>query len=217
MWIPLSLLYLLASLAPATTVTMAVCTFKPPKATTGHLVAILSPTPTISTSMRQISTHRITTIAATAVLSVALPASRIFVEQTTALETRRPSIAGTGNPTLTTGDAPDSICPYGWRLARSSGNKSYDSLIMNYRSRSTPTGITYWSTSNADTPVVLAPVSFARAGIYNRSAPNFNSSGRYWYSKLAPNSVCLNAGVISASYTAATSAGDGFSVRCLAR
>ena len=57
--------------------------------------------------------------AVTACLSVALPA-------------RVDSFSGTGNPTLTTGDAPDSICPYGWRLPTDDKDGSLMELITIY-------------------------------------------------------------------------------------
>ena len=106
--------------APAAT--MAVCTIKPPTALTGPLSVMVLSLPSIYSSIQAVSVRRTPTIAASAILSVALPA-RAEKEIAT---------AGTGNPTLTTGDAPDSICPYGWRLPTDDKEGSLMELTIIY-------------------------------------------------------------------------------------
>ena len=136
-------------------------------------------------------------VGALAVLSVALPAR---------------ATAGTGNPTLTTGDAPDSICPSGWRLPGYSGDGSYYDLMMNiYHAQ---------SSSNADSPILAVPLGFARPGLYLSSSPGYQTStGYYWMSKRYSSSQGHFAYINSAALLPQTyyPYGHGFSVRCLAR
>ena len=148
---------------------------------------------------------------ATATLSVALPASRIFAEQTTAFGMEG-YIAGTGNPTLTTGDAPDSICPSGWRLPGKEGDKSYYNLIDTvYLSHEQAV----WTGSNLDTPLVSAPTNFIKNCYYNGTLCSLNE-GYSWsgrpspvYLQIAPGGIRTQHVYWRYSY--------GFSLRCLAR
>ena len=143
-----------------------------------------------------------------AILSVALPA-RAEKEITT---------AGTGNPTLTTGDAPDSICPYAWRLPRNEENGSYNDLVQKYNNG---TGVIY----RKDTFLQIAPLGFLRAGDYNYSSGslgNLASYGRYWSSSRSSQSnayyLRFDASSLSPQYdNSRDSRGYGLSVRCLAR
>ena len=104
-------------------------------------------------------------------LSVALPASRIFAEQTTALGIESP---GTGNPTLTTGDAPDSICPSGWRLPK---DNAYHNLMNIIIARNNG------STTNLDTFFLSSPIGLNRAGRYNASEPYGQRSISYYWTR----------------------------------
>ena len=135
--------------------------------------------------------------AATVIISVALPAR---------------ATAGTGNPTLTTGDAPDSICPSGWRLPGYSGSGSYYDLMTNiYR----PSG------ANKDTMVLSVPLSFLRAGYYNYSgSPGYLASyGGYWSFRRNGATIARTLYFDSAGIYLQndTYRGYGFSLRCLAR
>ena len=89
-------------------------------------------------------------------LSVALPA--------------RAEKAGTGNPTLTTGDAPDSICPYGWRLPGYSGDGSHYQLIESYISRR----------RNDSMPLFVPPMNFIYDGGLRNSTLTPNDFSVYW-------------------------------------
>ena len=88
-------------------------------------------------------------------LSVALPAR---------------ATAGTGNPTLTSGDVPDSICPYGWRLPESNG--PYTDLFKIYKSITNE----YNPNGHASTIFLLSPTSFTNSRGYNSSS----NQGSYW-------------------------------------
>ena len=71
----LTLLFCLFSAPATTTILLAHLTVRGRSATTGHSAASPVPSPTTSTSTLQASTHGIATLAATVLLSVALPAS----------------------------------------------------------------------------------------------------------------------------------------------
>ena len=136
------------------------------------------------------------------ILSVALPA-RAEKEITT---------AGTGNPTLTTGDAPDSICPYAWRLPGYSGSGSYYDLMTNiYR----PSG------ANKDTIVLSVPLSFLRAGNYVSSGSLYEQAlfGGYWSSRRNGTTGAYFLGFAwdYLSLQSSVNRSYGFSLRCLAR
>ena len=135
----------------------------------------------------------------------------MFAEQTTALG-REGYVAGTDNPTLTTGDAPDSICPSGWRLPGSSGNGTYGKLINEYTSTAN-------KTSQAATPLIASPVGFIRSG-YTGSGGGTNLSnqgttGRY---RTTGKNLFLNL-TTTVSVGGGSSSGPvyGYSLRCLAR
>ena len=120
--------------------------------------------------------------------------------------------AGTGDASLTKGDAPSSICPKGWKLPPNSGNGSYTNFTS-------ATGIT----NNADgsNKIRSAPYNFPYAGdVYNGSLFNVGSLGLYWsrtvFSGNSQNAYLL---VFNSSnvYPADGSIRYyGFSVRCVA-
>ena len=64
-------------------------------------------------------------------------------------------------------EAPDSICPKGWRLPSKEGNKSYQNLLIN--SYNTPT--------NSDAALLAMPLSFVRAGYYYSGDGSFYNQG----------------------------------------
>ena len=154
-----------------------------------------------------------TTDVATGSRFVALPASRIFAEQTTALGIESP---GTGNPTLTTGDAPDSICPYAWRLPKNENDGSFNDLIRLYSMRSGNSNPT-----NADTIVQIAPLTFRRIGSYSSGTLGSQNSYIYYWSSKRGGSTGTAYGTLfrsNAFYLQHTyDRGMGMSLRCLAR
>ena len=138
-----------------------------------------------------------TIVAVLVILSVALPA-RTEKEIAT---------ADTGNPTLTTGDAPDSICPYGWRLPGYNGKGTYYSLMTSI----------YRAPNNQ--ALLAAPTSLGRSGRYEAGSPTrYGSYDAYWNRVPSGSSSGTltyfdHTGIAYGSY----SRGGGFSVRCLAR
>ena len=125
-------------------------------------------------------------------LSVALPA-RAEKEIAT---------AGTGNPTLTTGDAPDSICPSGWRLP-----SEYANLIKLLNSRLAR------ETANIDTVITIAPFNSPRAGLYDGNVKSGGSSF-YWPSNSAKHLYSNGTYLID---TMTLTRNYGMALRCLAR
>ena len=122
----------------------------------------------------------------------------------------------TGNPTLTTGNAPDSICPYGWRLPGDEGDGSFNELMKPYSSSSGNA-----SFKNIETTAKITPFVFLCSGWYysSGSPSNQTSHGYYWSSKRDGNT---NASLLyflhlylGPRYRYAR--GYGFSLRCLAR
>ena len=117
--------------------------------------------------------------------------------------------AGTGNPTLTTGDAPDSICPYGWRLPDVNGDKTYGNLISIYR-------------INRDEVLRTTPLELLMGGVFGTNAPSLSVSHAYYGTKRANSSsstqetlVATSGYYINSSYS--INSGTGVALRCLAR
>ena len=119
---------------------------------------------------------------------------------------RADRIFGTGNPTLTTGDAPDSICPSGWRLPTGdSKNGSYGYLMTNIYQ---PKG------ANLDTIILSSPLDFTRAGHYDyNGSPGYQAyDGNYW-TRAYQGSVAQ----ILRFYATGGNFGFGHLIHCLAR
>ena len=126
--------------------------------------------------------------------------------------------AGTGNPNLTSGDAPDSICPSGWHLPSSTGTSSYTTLVQNYVGREENTD----NLTNHHSPLLLSTLSFTRSGFYtyyNGILYSQSSHGYYW--SHTPNGktrayylTFVSTGLYPRSNY---SRGYGFTLRCLAR
>ena len=109
-------------------------------------------------------------------------------------------------------EAPDSICPKGWRLPPNEGNKSYQNLLIN--SYNTPT--------NSDAALLAMPLSFIRAGNYNPGVGSFGvlgSGGLLWSSTVYGSYNTYVLGISSSNvypqYNG--SRGYGTSVRCVVR
>ena len=76
---------------------------------------------------------------------------------------RAEKFSGTGNPTLTTGDAPDSICPSGWRLPGYDGKQSYSNLMETYVNKG---GAWYDGTGRPVIAFLAAPINILRPESY---------------------------------------------------
>ncbi len=120
--------------------------------------------------------------------------------------------AGTGTSSVTSGDAPSSVCPKGWKLPPNSGNGSY----TNFTSAA---GIT--NSADGSNKIRSAPYNFPYAGDVRDSSLNVvGSYGNYWSrtvdssnSQYAYRLVFLSSNVLPAdSYFRYY----GFSIRCVA-
>ena len=120
--------------------------------------------------------------------------------------------AGTGDASLTKGDAPSSICPKGWKLPPNSGNGSY----TNFTSAA---GIA--NNAAGSTKIRSAPYNFPYAGNAGRSSLNgVGSNGDYWsrtvYSSSSQGAYRLwfNSSNVYPAYSGYRYL--GYSVRCVA-
>ncbi len=120
--------------------------------------------------------------------------------------------AGTGDANLTSGDAPSSICPKGWKLPPNSGNGSYIELMQKAGINSDEAG---------STKISSAPYNFPYAGyVYNGVLGDVGGQGDYWSrtiysgdSQQAYRLVYNRVGIDPSHYYARY---DGFSIRCVA-
>ena len=109
-------------------------------------------------------------------------------------------------------EAPDSICPKGWRLPPKEGNKSYQNLLIN--SYNTPT--------NSDAALLVTPMSFIHAGVYDFIYGSFviqGGSGVLWSSTTRSSSDVYFIGLGGQGVTPQGhyDQGYGSSIRCVAR
>ena len=120
------------------------------------------------------------------------------------------TVATTGY-TSSSGTAPNSICPKGWQLPPSSGNKSYNTLFTSYGSSN---GLLYGAQD-----IRLAPLYFVYGGYVSSSSLYDAGSVGYYWSSTAYNSS--NAYYLYFTTSVYPSNGylrsSGFSVRCVAR
>ena len=111
---------------------------------------------------------------------------------------------------MVSGDAQDSICPRGWKLAAYTGKGSYKYLMD-----------TYNMTTN-DNGIQRAPLSFVRGGYYLYSNGGLNyrgSNGYYWEARVRSASVAYSL-YFGSTFLAPQNHYDmglGLSLRCLAR
>ena len=128
--------------------------------------------------------------------------------------------AGSGNPSLSNGNATDSICPYGWQLAENDGDKSFSNLTNTYLSFSTTHASGEYPSPELSSDITL--LSFLRSGYYTYSNGALNSQrtrGRYWSlrsgSGAYANDLYFNSTNIGPQNSSPR--GSGFILRCLAR
>ncbi len=118
--------------------------------------------------------------------------------------------AGTGTSSVTSGNAPSSVCPKGWKLPPNSGNGSY----INFASAA---GIT--NSADGSNKIRSAPYNFPYAGyVYNSTLYNVGIVGYYWsrtaYSSNNAYVLFFNSSYVDPAYN--NGRYDGFSVRCVA-
>ena len=82
--------------------------------------------------------------------------------------------AGTGDANLTSGDAPSSVCPKGWKLPPNSGRGSYAEFVA-------AAGIT--NDAAGSTKIRSAPYNFPYAGGVWDSALNYSGFNGYYWSR----------------------------------
>ena len=120
--------------------------------------------------------------------------------------------AGSGTTSITSADAPDSICPKGWRLPTS------NSTTANYSFGKLLTAYSY--SSSSDSILLASPLWFVRAGyVYNGSLDGQGSYGYVWSSRAYSNSdgaygLGFSSSVVDPSYSDDRYSGN--SVRCVA-
>ena len=116
------------------------------------------------------------------------------------------------------GDAPDSICPKGWRLPGYDDNKSFYHLVRVYVGRSGGTeGLT-----QGTTVMQISPLSFLRSGRYSYESGSLDtrtSYGSYWSGRSysITNSYYLSLWSTRLYPQYNYYRGTGFALRCLAR
>ena len=124
--------------------------------------------------------------------------------------------AGSGNTSLTSGDAPSSICPKGWKLPPNSGNGSYTNLV------NSDSANTAWVSDVAGTGMagrVFGGAGFVAGGyVTNGSLHNVGSIGLYWSRAVeSASSAHLLDFTNSTVYpTYSYNRYTGYSVRCVA-
>ena len=111
------------------------------------------------------------------------------------------------------GDAPDSICPAGWRLPDFSPNE-YSALLSEY-------GIGRGPGQNPNGELNTAPLYFVRSGYVSPSGHYLGyagNNGYYWYSRTGSSSYGPNLYFYSTNVdpTDFNPRYDGYSVRCIA-
>ncbi|MBQ3309958.1 hypothetical protein IJG73_00750, partial [Candidatus Saccharibacteria bacterium] len=122
--------------------------------------------------------------------------------------------AGSGTSTVIGNDAPDSICPKGWKLPDKSGEKSVQNLFV------TAYGIANDATGASK--ATATPLNLARGGLYWWSNGRIGNQGAvgYWYTATADTRT--DAYVFTISSTSVSPydlaiRGNGRTIRCVAR
>lgn len=110
--------------------------------------------------------------------------------------------AGTGGTSLTSGNAPSSICPKGWRLPTDGSSSEFQTLFNNYNSSA----------------LMQGEPNFTLSGrVVNGSVYDRGSYGLFW-SSTVNNASAYRLGLNSSSVSVSTSMKTyGFSVRCMAQ
>ena len=118
--------------------------------------------------------------------------------------------AGTGTSSVTSGDAPSSVCPKGWKLPPNSGKGSY----TNFTSAA---GIA--NSSAGSTKIRSAPYNFPYAGYVNYSSHSSVSTWGYYWLRTASSSTYAYYLYFNSSYVGPADGNSrylGFSIRCVA-
>ena len=122
------------------------------------------------------------------------------------------AVAGTAGYDNTSGEAPGSICPKGWKLPPNSGEGSYYNLLF------TKMGLS--DNAASSTTMQSAPTSFLLSGRTYGLGPNYQGGGGYYWSSTAINNTGVYGLNFGSSYVYPQNSlgkGYGYSVRCVAR
>ena len=118
--------------------------------------------------------------------------------------------AGTGTSSVTSGDAPSSVCPKGWKLPPNSGKGSY----TNFTSAA---GIA--NSSAGSNKIRSAPYNFPYAGRALNSSLNVVGSNGYYWSRTTDSANNAYNLIFGGSYVNPANSYDryrGLSIRCVA-
>ena len=118
--------------------------------------------------------------------------------------------AGTGTSSVTSGDAPSSVCPKGWKLPPNSGKGSY----TNFTSAA---GIT--NNAAGSNKIRSAPYNFPYAGRALNSSLNVVGSNGYYWSRTTDSANNAYNLIFGGSYVNPANSYDryrGLSIRCVA-
>lgn len=117
----------------------------------------------------------------------------------------------------TSKEAPDSICPKGWKLPSAAGAKSWTGLVT------TAYGVP--NSAAGSTAILRAPISFVRAGYYHYAGymDQRGAWARFWSATARAatggeaHAACTNLDSVSPQNVNGAYVGYGFNVRCVAR
>ena len=131
--------------------------------------------------------------------------------------------AAVANNVTNSGNAPDSICPAGWRLPKTSENE-FANLLVKYNVISDVSSTTYITDSSnvkiGFNNIRNYPLYFVRSGYVNGGTLNYTTShGLYWSSTVYSANTARNLNFYDSSVNPAyyDRRYDGWSVRCMAR
>ena len=139
------------------------------------------------------------------------------------------SAAVAGNNTNTTelktkyNDAPDSICPAGWRLptgrdsANTAASREWNALLVAEGIMANSTGSGY--AANGFNSIRISPLWLARSGRVSSGSLYDTGGGYYWSSTVYDSSSAYQLGFSSGSVSPAdvNSRYYGYSIRCLVK
>ena len=140
-------------------------------------------------------------------------ASQVYYAQNTtngAYYSWTAATAGTGTSSVTSGDAPSSVCPKGWKLPPNSGNGSYTNFTA-------AAGIA--NSADGSNKIRSAPYNFPYAGnVGSSSLSNVGSFGRYWSRTVGSANYAYRLYFDNSNVGSAYNGTRyyGFSIRCVA-
>lgn len=132
------------------------------------------------------------------------------------------AVASNNSGSYNSGNAPNSICPAGWRLpntASTEGGYEFSKLLYAYGITTDDKNTSGYATGG-NNKITSSPLYFVKSGyISNGALKDRPYGGRYWSNSVLSSSLSLRLDFDSNSVTPSVegSKGVGFSVRCIAR